>query len=194
MSWAAHLVNCWRDCPSSGRPAPLPPGCALKPSRRPSSAHLWSGWGLPGQGGAHHCLNDLDRAGPARSALPGRRLSGWQPSRSARAPRRRHCPCLDQLEASEPSSTMAARGFVVCRAAGGISDRAVAEGLRRERRAIGPALVRRRERPAKRAALIPYRKFSHHWKASPDTSTSSKNYRSDPTLWRSLVAARKLTA
>lgn len=42
-----------------------------------------------------------------------------------------------------------------------ITDRAVAEGLRRERRAIGPALVRRRERSAKRAALIPYRKFSH---------------------------------
>ncbi|MEU4661112.1 tyrosine-type recombinase/integrase [Micromonospora chalcea] len=35
-----------------------------------------------------------------------------------------------------------------------ITDRAVAEGLRRERRAIGPAQVRRRARSAKRAALI----------------------------------------
>lgn len=47
-----------------------------------------------------------------------------------------------------------------------ITDRAVAAGLRRERRAIGPAQVRRRERSAKRAALISYRKFSHrHYSA-----------------------------
>jgi hypothetical protein len=60
-----------------------------------------------------------------------------------------------------------------------ITDRAVAEGLRRERRAIGPAQVRRRERPAKRAALIPYRKFSQKRSRNPvrsrdlrDTSVS----------------------
>jgi transposase len=36
-----------------------------------------------------------ERVGPARSAPPGRRLSGWrQPSRSARAPRRRQRLCL----------------------------------------------------------------------------------------------------
>lgn len=81
----------------------------------------WSGWGLPGQGGAHHCLNDLDRAGPTCSASPGRRC--WDGVTIPECPRtrRRHCLCLDHITAPDLPSTMAARGFFVCRAAGGLA-------------------------------------------------------------------------
>lgn len=65
------------------------PATATPATRAIPSAFVrtwWSGRGLPGQGGAPHRLNDLDRAGPAHSALPGRRLSGWR--HHPRAPER----------------------------------------------------------------------------------------------------------
>jgi hypothetical protein len=96
---------------------------------------LWSGLGLPSQGGAPHCLNDLDWAGPTRSAPPGRRLSGWRhhpraPERPAGGP---VCVC-EFSEAPELPSTMAARGFLACRAAGGAGTAGVPPALAPGRR------------------------------------------------------------
>lgn len=48
----------------------------------------------------------------------------------------------------------------VSRRPAGFTGDAVSEAVGVDRRTEGPALVRRRERPAERAALNPYRKFS----------------------------------
>jgi hypothetical protein len=71
----------------------------------------------------------------------------------------RDCGHVPHIEAPEAASVRGGPGLLRVRAVrrAGTAD-AVSEAEGVERRTEGPALVRRRERPAKRAALNPYRK------------------------------------
>ncbi|TDB77896.1 hypothetical protein E1182_16520 [Micromonospora sp. KC721] len=104
---------------------------------------------------------------PTHSALPGRRLPGWPPTIP-------ECPSAPpealtvsrSEEAPKLPSTMGARGFLVCRAAGGAGTAGVPAGAcawaagSPSGDPSGSAPGRRRERPARRAALIVYGNFA----------------------------------
>ena len=113
-------------------------------------------------------LNDLDQAGPVCSASPGRRLTGWRhPSRSVRLPAGGmnfgSCTATDRSPWTAAGLSAVRGPLRVSRLSQGWNRRV---GAQRSGRAPWPcgarsaALLRRRERPAKRAALNPYRKFS----------------------------------
>ena len=126
-------------------------------SRRPSSTHRGGRQDLPGQGGAHHRLNDLDQEGPVCSASPGRRLTGWRhPSQRPETPAGGVMP-PSKLTQQSPGSLLASDGPGFCHVsrhpAGWNRRRREAEASAAGRR---PGLIRRRERPV-RAALTPYR-------------------------------------